>query len=157
VITSNYYVVNELTQFKWRLLFIASRMPWTDSVARNIARIIIILARKDTILICACLTLAAVGITLIFFVLQQAWYVSINRTQVELDKIDDLTDKWKAKKIDRRYVHAYSRGFFNNWKEFLFPPAVEKHEPRDYSQEFARQQEEAERKKAKKEKAIKED
>jgi hypothetical protein len=84
-----------------------------------------------------------VALTLWFFILQQFWYISKNLTQIELEKIDTLREKWKEEKVTQKYVHVYNRGFVQNWKEFLFPPVILAHEPLDYSAEIA----ECERKK----------
>jgi hypothetical protein len=82
--------------------------------------------------------LLVVALTLWVFLAQQMYYVSKNVTQIELDKIDDLEEKWRKAKANKKvYVHAYNKGFVENWKAFLFPPVVKKHEPRDYSKEIA--------------------
>ena len=88
-----------------------------------------------------------IAVTLIVFIGQQMYYVTVNKTQVELDKIEAVMDA-KEKLGDKTpYVHFYDHGIIENWKEFLFPPKIEKHKPMDYSKEIAEfEAEEAERK-----------
>jgi hypothetical protein len=83
--------------------------------------------------------LLIVAVTLMCFLAQQVWYVSVNRTQVELDKIDDLEDEWEAEGKVRTYVHAYDHGLLKNWKAFLFPQGKRRHPPKDYTAEWEEQ------------------
>jgi hypothetical protein len=87
-----------------------------------------------------CLVLAIVAATLLAFLFQQMWYVSVNKTQVELEKIDAMKAKWKKEGVTRKYVHHYGHGFVQNWQEFLFPEVMAKQTPRDYTREWEAQQ-----------------
>lgn len=73
----------------------------------------------------AMIILVGIVIFMTGFVGQQAYYISRNVTQVELDKIDD----WKEQNPGKKYVHKYNRGIVQNWKEFWCPPVAKKHPP----------------------------
>jgi uncharacterized membrane protein YraQ (UPF0718 family) len=102
----------------------------------NFVMATLILVKFDPVLLCFCLVLAIVAGTLIGFILQQMWYVSVNKTQIELEKIDALKEEWKKAGINKKYVHAYGHGFIQNWKEFLFPGKAKLHEPKSYTAEL---------------------
>lgn len=73
--------------------------------------------------------LVVIAAALLMFLFQQMYYVSINKTQIELDKIDKVKYKRKQEGVNIPYEHFYDHGFVQNWKEFLFPEKVEEHDP----------------------------
>lgn len=77
---------------------------------------------------CSILLLVVV-LTLFFFIFQQCYYISINKTQVELDKYEIELEERKKNKDLNPIINIYDKGFFKNWKEFLFPSKILKHEP----------------------------
>ena len=72
--------------------------------------------------------LVVIILVLLIFVGQQLYYVSVNITQVELDKIDRIKQE-RLQKGDRTpFVNFYDKGFIQNWKHFLFPSRKAQHE-----------------------------
>ena len=70
-----------------------------------------------------------VSFMLLFFILQQIYYISKNLTQIELDKYEEVEYTFKIKGINKPISNFYNKGLINNWKEFLFPPKIHLHEP----------------------------
>jgi uncharacterized protein (DUF58 family) len=137
---SFYYVHNEIKQFIWRIKRLSPRISWRSRWQENLILGAYVLARFDLILMGFCLVLAMVAVTLLAFLLQQMWFVSVNKTQVELEKIDAVKKRWQKEGVVRKYVHAYGHGFVQNWKEVLFPVDVRKDAPRDYTAEWEAQE-----------------
>jgi hypothetical protein len=137
---SSYYFVNLLRWFLWVIVQLSPRIPWTNNSFINFAMVSYITVRRTPYAVIMSIVLAVVAITLWFFLAQQAYFVSKNLTQIELEKIDDLKEKWKKDGVTKKYVHAYSKGFVGNWKALLFPPVVKTHAPRDYSKEIAQRE-----------------
>lgn len=49
-----------------------------------------------------------------------------NVTQVEMEKIAE----WEqGRESNKKFVHAYDRGFLQNWKECVFSPTAARHPP----------------------------
>jgi hypothetical protein len=82
--------------------------------------------------------LVPLGLILVVFLLQQLYYISKNVTRAEIGKIDAA---------GAGYRHFYDKGFIGNWRECLFPPKVQKHEPVDYTAEIRAQQKKGKAKK----------
>jgi hypothetical protein len=137
---STYYVYNEVRQFVWRIKTLSPRIPWKSEWKYNLLLGAFVLAKFDLILMGFCLVLAIVAVTLFGFLLQQMWFVSVNKTQVELEKIDAVKAQWKKDGVDRKYVHAYGHGIVQNWKEFLFPSPARRRAPRNYTAELEAQE-----------------
>ena len=57
------------------------------------------------------------------------YYISINKTQIELDKYESLAYKRKQEHNTTPIVNYYNKGFIQNWKDFLFPTPVPKSKP----------------------------
>lgn len=91
--------------------------------------------RTDTLNAVNFMILSAIAVVLVFFVAQVCYYISINITQIEIEKYDAVKEYRKeiGNKVPVR--NAYSKGFVGNWKAFLFPPKVQKHQPMEYSME----------------------
>lgn len=66
-----------------------------------------------------------VFLMLIFFTLQQMYYISKNITQIELDKYEYASSENDKGPIS----NYYDKGLLKNWIEFIFPPKIAKHEP----------------------------
>ena len=61
---------------------------------------------------------------LLFFALQQMYFISINVTQIERGKYADIEARRKRSRIYEPVINIYDKGFIGNWLEFLFPPRV---------------------------------
>jgi hypothetical protein len=106
----------------------------------------------DLLLAVFCAALLMVAITLAAFTGQQMYYISRNRTQVELDKIETIEEQWEVDGIKKKYVHAYDHGLLRNWVEFLFPERMQLREPKDYTEEWEAQEQKRQEKENVKEK-----
>jgi hypothetical protein len=138
--TASYYTCNEAKQFAVHLRSLSPRVNWQSGKTANALIVAHLLLRFEMPLIAFFLVLAIVAVTLIGFILQQAYYVSVNKTQIELDKIDEMVGKWKKEGVKKRYVHPYGHGFVQNWREFLFPPHVQRQPRKSYDAEWEAQQ-----------------
>jgi hypothetical protein len=120
------------------LKLFGSKYGWRETLSDNFLLAWRITIRKEPGLLISSGMLLLVLITLIIFVIQQAWFISVNKTQVELEKIDSVRTAWKEAGVkDYKYVHFYNRGLIENWKEFMFPPKPRNQTPLDYSREVA--------------------
>lgn len=121
----------------WIRTWIQSASPytrWSDSKWHNALTVFDIALHRDSLLAASTIMLWVLAVVLFVFVCQQAYYISLNRTQVELDKIE-----WIEEDLDTPYVsHFYDHGLIRNWKDFFYPPYVAKHKPCDYSVEIER-------------------
>jgi hypothetical protein len=136
-IASTYYFVNLVHYFAWLMERLSPRIPWTASPVVNVALggyVLLITGPFGSVFT---VLLGMIAIVLWFFLLQQCYFVSKNITQIELEKIDQVKEKWKKECVKKTYVHAYSKGFVQNWIDFFWPPVVKKQKPRDYRREIA--------------------
>jgi hypothetical protein len=145
-ITATYYVYNEARQFWWRFRVLAPTIRWGDRRFENFMIGVFSVLQQDFVLAMFCFVLAVVAVTLVAFTAQQMYYISLNRTQVELDKIEIVEEKWKLQGVSRKYVHAYSHGLLQNWREFLFPERMARRQPKEYTAEWEADKEEKKRK-----------
>ena len=114
------------------LLFLIHAYPkikWTQSKATNALLIVVILMKFQLWNSAAIILFVVIIITLVVFILQQMYYISINKTQIELDKYESLAYKRKEANNNTPIVNHYNKGFIQNWKEFLFPTPVAKSKP----------------------------
>jgi hypothetical protein len=140
----SYYFVNQTRYCVWIFRLLERRLQEYSSQSSRPSQyysrplvLWLVFAKKEAVIIGMTFLAFVVASTLWFFIIQQCWYISKNQTQIELDKIDALKEKWEEAKENRTYVHTYDRGFVQNWREFLFPPVIEEHEPLDYTAEIA--------------------
>lgn len=140
IVASSCFVFLQINKFAWKIHYLSPRITWspTGSKLQNAMIIGIILLKTDAVLLGTTFVLAVIIVTLIFFVVQQLHYIGRNETQIELEKIDYIKELREEENDKTPYVHFYNHGFKQNFKEFLFPPKIEKHEPLDYSAEIAR-------------------
>jgi hypothetical protein len=129
-----------MNQFVLHMKILSPRIPWKADWRYNLFLGGYLLSKVDGGLMASCFVLTIVAATLFGFLLQQMWFVSVNKTQVELDKIDALRASWKKEGITRKYVHAYGHGLVQNWMEFLFPAEPRRTVPRDYTAEWEAQE-----------------
>lgn len=127
----------QLNKFIWKINYLSPRIHWsqTGNKLQNSLIIATILLKSDSVLLGTTIVLVIIVITLFFFVIQQLHYIGRNETQIELEKIEYIKEL-KEESDDRTpYQHFYNHGFIQNFKEFLFPPKIEKHKPLDYTEE----------------------
>lgn len=91
--------------------------------------VILILFRACPFVVANFLILTIIAGALMLFLCQQIYFVSINKTQVELDKYEALAYHRKKMGNTEPIKNFYNHGIIENWKEFLFPTRVEEHEP----------------------------
>ncbi|OHT02120.1 hypothetical protein TRFO_07326 [Tritrichomonas foetus] len=90
--------------------------------------VFLILLRAAPLVVSIFILLFVIAIALIFFLAQQMYFVSINKTQVELEKYDYLTELRREKGDYTPVVNIYDKGIIGNWKELLFPTRKAEHE-----------------------------
>ena len=134
-----YLSVTQIEQMAWRINILSPRIRWRESVKENALLVMMILFRTDLAILATTFVLLVIVVTLVIFIFQQMYFISCNKTQIELDKIDDYKEFMSERGDTSPYVHFYDHGFLANWKEFLFPPKIEKHKPMDYSKEIAQE------------------
>lgn len=127
-------------------------MQWSKSALDNFIFMFIIIFRAAPFVLGIFVMLVVIDAALLMFLVQQLYYVSVNKTQIELDKIDKVKQQRKMAGYNVPYQHFYNHGFFQNWKEFLFPKKVEEHEP-VYFEDDHEYEEYLEKKNAKKNKS----
>lgn len=98
---------------------------------KNILFGFLILMRSDPFVVADTLLLVVVALSLIFFFCQQCYFISINVTQIELDKYDYVKEMRKRAGNNTPVANFYNKGFVENWKHFLFPEKPKEHEPID--------------------------
>lgn len=112
---------------------VSPKINWTDKTMTNLIVGAVVCIKVNPWVLATAIILGIMTIALICFVLQQAYYISINKTQVELDKYDDVNYEREQRGIKETYKNPYNKGFIQNWKEFIFPPTPELREPRDWT------------------------
>lgn len=132
IIASSCLAYNSLSQMCWRISVLSPRIRWTDSKLKNALIITFILSRTDIWVFGLFFVLTVIALTLSIFLIQQIYYVSKNITQIELDKYEDLQEELSKESPSKEVVNMYTKGFWGNWKAFLFPPKVEKRTPLQY-------------------------
>lgn len=123
IIPSAYYAWGSYKILKAGI--VALNIRWSTSIMKNVTYMAILSMRDNPLVLGELIMLTGIAVSMSFFLIQQIYYISRNITQVELDKIE----MWKEYNSDKKYVHFYSNGFFENWKEVLFPPKIAKHAP----------------------------
>jgi palmitoyltransferase len=119
LISAVYYSTNQIHFFIW---FFRERQTTLNSFRE----IILFLAHEEPGLFMTTVMLVFTSLTTAYLLVHQCWCISRNRTQIEVTKIDALREIWvEGGKGDLTYKNLYDRGFLENWKEILFPAAVE--------------------------------
>lgn len=129
IIASSYYAWGSYLYLKYIIRAVSNRVQWSDSAVDNIVFIFIIMFRAAPFVLGIFVMLVVIAAALMMFLVQQIYYISVNKTQIELDKIDKVKQQRKLAGYNVPYNHFYNHGFIQNWKEFLFPGKVEEHEP----------------------------
>lgn len=132
IIASCTLAYNALAQMFWRISVISPRVHWEQSKFKNALITLFILSRTDLWMLALFFVLTVIAFVLTMFLFQQLYYISKNITQIELDKYDMVKEEMIKNKINTPIINKYSKGFWGNWKAFIFPPKVEKHQPMEY-------------------------
>jgi hypothetical protein len=138
IIASSYLASGELKLLKHTLTIHA--IPWGSTFTDNMLMGLDCILWAEPNIAANFAVLVVIAAFLSAFLIQQIYYQSLNRTQIELDKIQDIEEGLGRRAADqkgKKYRHAYDRGFVGNWKELLFPSTAASHRRMDYSAEIA--------------------
>ena len=125
-IASIYYCIGDFLITFLSVAVASRKIRWTTSKSKNLL-IYIIITLKLQKFNAACIVLfAVIIITLLVFIAQQLYYISINKTQIELDKYEYEEERRRKNGNKKSVTNFYNKGIIQNWKEFLFPTPVEK-------------------------------
>ncbi|KAH0790085.1 DHHC zinc finger domain containing protein [Histomonas meleagridis] len=118
----------------WRIDKLSPRIRWDpDLKMRNFFICVAVIMRTDLFTAANFVILSVIVVVLTFFVGQVCYFISINVTQIEIDKYEAVKE-YRAKIGNKEPVrNFYSKGFIGNWKSFWFPPKIVKHQPMEYS------------------------
>lgn len=129
IIASTYYSFGLFFYLKYFIGSALDHVYWSDSKFENFFYAFIVIFQTSPIVLGIFSVLVIITVSLLSFFVQQFYYISVNRTTIELGKIAKVKLQHKLAKYDEPYKHFYDHGFIQNWKEFLFPEKVEEHEP----------------------------
>lgn len=124
IAASVYYMYGDIMVTALVMYTATKKVKWTTSPGTNVLIFMVILLKVEKWNAFCILLFLLIIIFLLFFVLQQIYYISIGKTQVELDKWDELYHRMKDNKEKKEIQNAYNHGIIQNWKEFLFPASV---------------------------------
>lgn len=111
---------------------VRARVPWANSFWTNLQYFIIIQVNSDVYMLTVILLLTVMDFSLVFFLFQIIFLISLNKTQIEVAKLRHINSIRKQRGINTRVKNFYDRGFLQNWKECLFPPKIDKRRPRSW-------------------------
>ncbi|EAX94017.1 hypothetical protein TVAG_082240 [Trichomonas vaginalis G3] len=108
------YHYNELVSIKYIKL--------TDKFSENLSIIVRAMIMHYKMVSGTGLAMFLVFLMLLFFTIQQMYYISKNVTQIELDKYE-YEDRRRKQQVYDPVINIYDNGVFWNWMECLFPPS----------------------------------
>lgn len=122
---TSYVSFEELIYTFLRFSSISSRIRWTNSLMRNVNLFIYVLLKIESLLVGALIILIFVTAFLLVFIIQQAYFISINKTQIELEKYEAVSKERQKQGIKEKISNFYSKGLISNWSQFWFPPEAQ--------------------------------
>lgn len=118
---------------------VIKKVKWTKKLSRNIYMFIIICTRVDVWTFFSAILAFIVVISLLVFIFQQAYHISINVTQIESEKLLEEKELRERNGDFSEVVNIYDKGILRNWFYFLFPKSVEiSSEPWTPNEEWAK-------------------
>ena len=89
---AGYLCETQMRQCVWRIRYLSPKVKWGQKWSQNAFIVGIILLKTDPVISATAFVLGVIVITLAIFILQQMYFISTNKTQVELDKIDAVRE-----------------------------------------------------------------
>ena len=105
-------------------------LKWTENIFTTLLTFITTSFHYESSTFPLFIGLLLVVLSVSKFLIYQCYYISRNVLQIEQQKYKIVSEHFKIP-----IVNHYDKGLVQNWKEFLFPPKIEIHEPKTYTTE----------------------